>query len=396
MKATTADGTSSSRRWPEGRPRVLQLGKYYPPHRGGMETHLAGLCSQLAGHVLLEVLVSNQGPRTVRERVHGIPLTRCAELGRVASTSLNPTLPLELSLRQYDLLHLHFPHPMAVMAYLASRRPRHHALVVTYHSDIVRQRRLLRLYGPFMQRVLARADVILVGSERYADTSEALRPHRARCRVVPFGLEVERFVATPERLAAARAWRERLGGGPLLLGVGRLVYYKGFEHALHALRRVPQAHLALVGEGPLRPRLEHLARTLGVASRVHLLGAVEDEELAALYHASEVFVLPSVTRAEAFGLVQLEAMACGRPVINTALETGVPFVSRHEESGLTVPPGDEQALAGAMQRLLEDEPLRRRLGEAGRARVQAEFTLERMGQAVLEAYREALARSGRA
>jgi glycosyltransferase involved in cell wall biosynthesis len=368
--------------------KILQLGKYYPPYRGGMETHLAGLCAELQGQVELEVLVSNSARHTVHEVVEGVPVTRCAELLKVASTSLNPTLPVELTRRRYDVLHMHFPHPMAVMSYLGSVRPKRHGLVVTYHSDIVRQRRLLKLYGPFMERVLARADAILVGSPNYMEVSEWLRPHRARCRVVPFGIDVARFARTPEREEAAAAWRARFGGAPLLLGVGRLVYYKGFAHAIRALREVEEAHLVLVGEGPLREELEALARACGVAGRVHLLGAQGDEALTALYYASDVFVLPSVTRAEAFALVQLEAMACGVPVLNTALDSGVPFVSRHEESGLTVPPGDEQALAEALRRMLAEPARRRAWGEAGRARVHAEFTRRRMGERVLGIYRE--------
>jgi len=222
------------------------------------------------------------------------------------------------------------------------------------------------------------------------ETSEALRPHRAKCHVVPFGIDVSRFERTPEREAAAAAVRARYGGAPLLMGVGRLVYYKGFDHAIRALRQVEGAHLLLVGEGPLRAELEALARTSGVAERVHFLGKLGDEELLALYYACDAYVLSSVTRAEAFALVQLEALACGLPVINTALDSGVPFVSRHEESGLTVPPGDEVALAGAMRRMLASPEQRRAWGEAGRARVLAEFSQARMGQRVLDVYQEVL------
>ncbi|QRK12685.1 glycosyltransferase [Archangium violaceum] len=367
--------------------KVLQLGKYYAPYRGGMETHLSGLCAELKNRVELEVLVSNTVPRTMREVVDGVRVTRCAELAKVASTSLNPTLSLELSWRRYELLHMHFPHPMAVMGYLGSLRPRRHGLVVTYHSDVVRQKRLLKFFAPFMHRVLSRADAILVGSPNYVETSEMLRPHRDRCHVVPFGIDASRFALTPEREAAAAAVKARYGGAPLLMGVGRLVYYKGFDHAIRALREVPEAHLLLVGEGPLRVQLESLARSCGVAERVHFLGRLGDEALVSLYYACDAFVLSSVTRAEAFALVQLEALACGLPVINTALDSGVPFVSRHEESGLTVPPGDEAALAAAIQRMLAHPEQRRAWGEAGRARVLSEFSQARMGERVLDVYR---------
>jgi rhamnosyl/mannosyltransferase len=367
---------------------VLQLGKYYHPYRGGMETHLQQLCERLAPRVDLDVVVSNTGPRTVVERVGPVRVTRCLEAAHVASTSLCPTLPWFLSRARYDLLHVHFPHPMGVMAYLASRKPRHHRVVITYHSDIVRQERLLKLYAPFMHRVMDRADAILCTSPDYIDGSPTLGRYREKCRVVPLGIDPSPFAPTEATLRRASELRARLGG-PLVLGVGRLIYYKGFEYLVEALRSV-DARLVLVGEGPLRAELEAKARALGVAERVHFAGGVSSEELPAYFHACDVFALPSVARSEAFGLVQLEAMACGKPVVNTALDSGVPFVSRHEESGLTVPPGDEVALAGAMRRMLASPEQRKAWGEAGRARVLAEFSQARMGQRVLDVYREVL------
>jgi rhamnosyl/mannosyltransferase len=367
--------------------RVLQLGKYFPPYKGGIESHLHLLCAELKEQLELDVVVCNTRPRTVRERIDGIPVTRCAEVGHLASTSLCPTMPLELSRRDYDVIHLHFPHPVGVMSYLASRKPRRHAVVVTYHSDIVRQARLLTFFRPFMQRVLARADRIICTSQTYLETSPELGAHRDRCLVVPLGIDVRRWRPTPDAEAKGRELRARYGT-PLLVGVGRLTYYKGFEHAIRAMRQL-EANLVVVGEGPLRERLAASARECGVADRVHLVGDVPD--LRPFFLAADAFVFPSVARSEAFGIVQLEAMASGLPVVNTALDSGVPFVSRHGETGFTVPPADADALAGAIRELLRDPARRAALGAAARRRVEQEFGKEAMAARVAGAYSEAVA-----
>jgi len=366
--------------------RVLQVGKYYYPYMGGIETHLSVLCNELKPHVDFDVLVCNTKRETKRESVQGIPVTRCLEVSQVASTSLCPTMPLELSRRQYDLIHFHFPHPMGVVSYLASRRPARHGVVITYHSDIVRQRRLLRLYAPFMTRVMNRADAIICTSPNYLESSTELQRHRDKCTVIPYGIDVEQFRMTPEIEAAAAAIRQKYPGRPILLGVGRLIYYKGFEYAVRAMRSL-DATLLLAGDGPLQRELESLARACGVADKVVFLGEIHNDALAPYYHAADLFVFPSVARSEAFGIVQLEAMACGVPVVNTDLASGVPFASRHDESGLTVEPRNAEAFAAAIGALLANPSRRAAFGEAARQRVAREFTKEVMAAQTLALYR---------
>jgi rhamnosyl/mannosyltransferase len=366
--------------------RVLQLGKYYHPRIGGIESHLHLLCGELRPHVELEVVVCNTRARTVRETVDGVPVVRCARVGHAASTSLCPTMPFELSRRDYDLIHLHFPHPFGVMSYLGSRAPPRHAVVVTYHSDIVRQERLVKLFRPFMQRVLARADRIVCTSPNYLDTSAELAPHRDRCVVVPHGVDLDRWRRTPAAEARAAELRAR-HGGPLLLAVGRLVYYKGLEWAIRAMRGV-EARLLVVGDGPLRGALEALARACGVGGKVLFVGEVPHGEMVSYYLASDAFVFPSVARSEAFGIAQLEAMACGLPVVNTALDSGVPFVSRDGDTGVTVPPCDAEALGSALRDLLGDPARRAALGGRARRRVELDFGKEAMARRVLSIYGE--------
>ncbi|MEO8798275.1 MAG: glycosyltransferase, partial [Polyangiaceae bacterium] len=313
-----------------------------------------------------------------------------AELAKVASTSLCPSMIAELSRRDYDVIHMHFPNPMGVMAYLASKKPKNHRIVISWHSDIVKQKRLLRAYRPVESLLLRHASAVLCASPNYAQSSTTIRAHEGRVAIVPYGIDLRDFEPKVEVLQRAAAIRASFGkDSRLLLATGRLVYYKGFEVAVRAMAHI-DAHLAIVGDGPLRGELEGLARRLGVADKVHFLGRQDDATLHAYYRACDVFVLPSIARSEAFAIVQLEAMACGRPVVNTQLDSGVPFVSRHEESGLTVPPEDPRALAAAVNRLLADDTWRRELGARGRARVEREFTKEKMAASTLAIYEEAL------
>ena len=174
-----------------------------------------------------------------------------------------------------------------------------------------------------------------------------------------------------------------------MLLAGRLGPNNGVDILVRALSPT-SARAVIVGEGPIRGRLERRARDTGAADRVHFAGAVSDPELAALYHACDLFVLPSVTRAEAFGMVQIEAMACGKPVVSTAVPSGVPWVNQHGCTGLVVPPGDPGALAAAIESLAADPSLRQRMGDAGRRRVAAEFTADRMAQRTLAVYHDVL------
>lgn len=368
---------------------VLQVGKYYPPVRGGIETHLEMLARGLvrSGEVDLQVIVANEGGRTVSGRPDGVPIQRLGTACKVAGAPVCPRLLGVLRRSQADILHIHCPHPTALMAYLASGfRGR---LVITYHSDIVRQRVLGQLIGPIQHAALRRARAIITASPGLARHSPVLARHRARCVTIPFGIHPADFADTdPAEVAAVRA-RHAADGRPLLLAVGRLVYYKGFEFLLRAMDQIrAPATLLLAGDGRLRASLEALAARLGPERNVELLGDVAD--LRPYYQACDVFILPSTARSEAFGIVQLEAMACGKPVINTRLPSGVPDVSRDGETGLTVEPRSSEALAGAIDRLLGDTPLRTRLGAAARERVQNHFDAERMVADTLALYRRIL------
>jgi rhamnosyl/mannosyltransferase len=367
--------------------KVLQLGKFYYPYMGGIENHLQNLCKGLDGQVQVEVLVLNERNETVTETVDGVKVTRAGSVAEIASTPICPGLPGLLSKASYDILHVHLPNPTGVMACLTSRS-REAGLVVTYHADIVKQKALNLFYSPFQKRFLSRADRIIATSPNYLATSEVLQQHKEKCVPIPYGIDPDLTSRADEQ--KIRELRERYGPR-FLLGCGRLVYYKGFEVLIEAMADI-DAHLVIVGQGPLQGKLEEMIARANLGDRVTLLGEVMNWEMVNYYAACDMFVLPSVSRGEAFAIVQLEAMAFGKPVVNTSLDSGVPFVSQDGLTGVTVPPRDAGALSGAIRSLLEDPARMRDLGERGRERFRKEFVRPVMVERVLEVYREVAGR----
>ena len=357
--------------------RVLHVGKYYPPSRGGIETHLAELCHGLVGKIdQLVVVAKDQGP-TIRERIDAVDVVRLRTLLRFGGAPVCPGLSQVMRDSRADIIHVHLPNPAAVLSYLYARHAG--ALVVTYHSDIVRQRVLGALFSPILHHFLDRADAIIAPTEYHIRNSSVLRKYEEKCRIVPYGMRVDTTPVNEEELLPTDALR------PMILAVGRLVGYKGFDVLIHAMVRV-DAHLIIVGDGPERAALEALIQRLGLRERVTMLGAVTN--LRRYYNAARLFVLPSVSSNEAFGLVQLEAMAWGIPVVNTALPTAVPHVSLDGETGKTVPPRDAEALGTAINELLADERQCQRMGIAGRRRFSERFGVETMAERALDVYEE--------
>ena len=362
--------------------RVLHVGKYYPPYMGGIETHLQTLCGAIRNDVDVDVVVANNRHETVDEIVDGIHVSRLATTLSVSAAPVYPGLIGHLRRSTADIVHLHLPNPFAVIAYLASGHTG--TLVITYHGDIVGRRLLMPAFEPLFHRAFRRASAIIVSTERYLETSAILQRHRDRCRVIPYGIDVDRFMRADE--SGVAAIRQRYGRR-IVLAVGRLTYYKGFDWLIRAMATV-KGTLLIVGDGRLRKRLQSIARSCGVDDRVVLLTGVRDREIVSYYHAADLFALPSTGRSESFGIVQIEAMASGRPVVNTSLDSGVPFISLDRVTGLTVPPRDAGALAAAVTTLLDDPGLRAVYGEAGKRRAREEFSVGMMAQRTLDLYRE--------
>jgi glycosyltransferase involved in cell wall biosynthesis len=359
--------------------RVLHVGKFYPPSPGGMERVLETLCRSSRGLVENHVLVANTTATTVRETMDGVHVTRVGTVGAVGSVHLAPTFAWWLRRIPADLIVLHEPNPWALLSYSIARPTA--PLFIWYHSDVVRPALQYALfYAPLARFVYGRAQRLIVSSPPLAEHATALASYRDRIRVIPFGIEPSAWAATGASTDESRE--------PFLLFAGRHVAYKGVDVLLQAIAR-SSARVVIAGDGPERAKWEAMARELGLNGRVRFTGEVSDAELRRLMNDCIALVLPSVTRAEAFGYVQLEAMAAAKPVISTDVPSGVSWVNQHMRTGLIVRAGDAKALSEAIDRLTIDHALREHLGSTGRARVEEEFTVEHLRERLRELYEEA-------
>ena len=367
---------------------ILHIYKDYFPVLGGIENHIRVLAEASAsrGHDVT-VLVTSLDRRTRIETSNGVKLVKTGRWINVSSAPVSPAMfawARKLG-RRADIAHLHFPYPFGETAHLFSGSRA--KTVITYHSDIVRQRNLLRLYRPLLWCVLRKADRIIATSPNYVDTSPFLSRVRDKCTVVPPGADIERFASVDAvRVAALRDRLTHHQAGPVLLSVGRLRYYKGVDTLLRALPALPNAHCVIVGSGPMEAEWRALAASLDVADRAIFAGDVPDADLPLYYHAADLYVLPANARAEAFGVALVEAMAAGLPCVTTEVGSGTSWVVQDGVTGLVVPPRDPGALSVAIAGLLDDAEKRVTMGQAGRARARAEFSVERMIDRVFSAY----------
>ena len=370
--------------------KVLLLYKDYYPVVGGIENHIRLLARGLhAQGVDARVLATNTGTATLRQTIDGVPVTKTGRQAHILSTpiSLSYFAELRKQTAMADLVHLHAPYPPAELAQLILGRAK--PTVISYHSDIVRQRRTGKIYAPLLRKVLQRAALVAASSPAYIASSPFLRDVQEKCRVIHYGIETERFEETGQVRDDAQRLRSQHGGLPLLLFIGRLRHYKGVDVLIRAMRRI-EAHLLIIGTGPMQEAWQDLAREENLADKVFFLGDGSEKESLAARYAADLFVLPSTNRAEALGIVQLEAMACGLPVVCTELGTGTSYVNRDGETGLVVSPNDPRALAAAINKLLGDSAMRARMGAAGRKRVRKAFTFQTMINATISFYQEAL------
>jgi glycosyltransferase involved in cell wall biosynthesis len=364
--------------------KILQIGKYYPPVKGGMESVLRDLCEGLldAGHEVT-ALVANLGSEDVHERLAGRgELVRCGTTGVLASQPL--TLSLLHHLRrvlcqeQPDVVQIHVPNPLGAACLLALKDscPEHTVVTVWHHADVARQRVGRHLVRPLSRALLKMCDGVCVSSDALKASSTELAPCRDDVATIPFGLDPERWNI------------QRNSAGEELLFVGRLVYYKGLDLLLDAMKQVPDARLTIVGDGPLREHLADRIRIENLADRITLAGEVSDDEVKTLFSHARALVLPSDHSSETFGVVQLEAMAARLPVLSTSLGTGVAGVNVHETTGLQVPPGDGAALAAAITRIINEPENCLEWGRSGQARVVECFHRDNMVNALLSWYED--------
>lgn len=318
--------------------KILQVYKdIHPEVRGGIERYIHDLSAYLVstGHTVEVFAAGRNINDTTLYDIEGFTVRKIPCLGRLFSNPFMVGLRDALSETDADVLHFHLPLPAAVISFLLTDTDKPY--IVTYHSDIVRQSWAMPVYGTFLRRFLTAADAVIATSPRYIETSEYLAGLSNVC-AIPIGADLKRFTPSSDSCP-----------GDYYLFVGRFRGYKGIEVMLDAWLSLPDTRLVMVGGGPLesyiRERIESEGLNISIASDV------SDEELIDYYRSAIALILPSTMRSEAFGMVQVEAMACGIPVISTNLRTGVPWVNQDEVSGIVVPPGSADELVSAVERM---------------------------------------------
>ena len=370
--------------------RILQLGKFFPPDLGGMESVIYDITLGLNERkIACDVLCSNSKLEYKEEILPcGAKIMRCASFGKVASTAIAPQMIFKLRkiIANYDIIHIHLPDPMANLALFCANH-KGKKIIIHWHSDIIKQKFLLKLYAPLQTWLLKRADSIIATTQQYADFSPTLKPFRDKIFAIPIG--IDSLFESPKTAESTESQAESRQNKKTIFALGRLVKYKGFEYLVESMRYLPDFTLYIAGSGVEWANLKAHIKALSVVdssikNRIFLLGKVDERTKMEHLNNDSIFVLPSITRNEAFGVVQLEAMSAKMPVIATDIKgSGVSFVNLHNESGLIVPPRDAKAISEAILRVMADYT---RFSEGAQRRYLAHFTKDKMIDKIIDLY----------
>ena len=371
--------------------KMLHAAKWYNPVVGGIETVAEAITGAVNGIFNMSILVcSEHKDRELGLTLDGTEIYRAKTPGKLFSMPLSADYvkAFRKMSKDADIIQLHAPFPLSDFALFLSGGRKKAKKVVWWHSDVVKQKKLMFFYKPLMSWMLKRTDKIFVASEAIIAQSKYIGKFKDKIEIVPFGISIENY----EKGVKTPILTEKLNdkNNLKLLFVGRLVSYKGVSVLLDALAKTVGVELFIVGSGELENDLVQQTESLGLNDKVHFLGTVETDELKSAFSDCDIFVLPSVTRAECFGLVQLEAMVYGKPVINTSLPTAVPEVSLDGITGLTVKPGDSEGLAEAINKLVSDKAFREECGRAAKKRCEEQYSLDVMQERIRSSYKELL------
>ena len=368
--------------------KILHFGKYYPPFFGGVEKVNYDLVERLNNfkdcHVDELCFAHSVGYQetfvTTRYKVFRVPIW-----GIKCSTPLPKGIIRNfLRIRKdYDIIHVHVPNPIAsIVALLAPKKTK---VVVHWHSDIIKQKRLLKLFKPFQNIFLRRADAIIATSQKYVEASKDLRPYTSKVVVVPIGLDSKEMVYNERDVENIK---RTFGGKRIVLCIGRMTLYKGHCYLIDAARYIDDNTVVVLGGiGELENELKQLVIQNGVNEKVKFIGRIPQELIYAYYKAADVFCLPSISRAEAFGVVLLESLAMGTPIVTCNIEgSGVPWVNKDGVTGYNVPIKNPKALAEKINLLLGNDKLRSEMSANCVKRYKENFTLDKMVEATYKLY----------
>ena len=366
--------------------KVLQVGKFYPV-QGGVEKVMYDLMTGLseAGIDCDMLCAGLEGDNREVALNAQARLLICKSWFKLAATMISPAMigRLRNICGQYDIIHVHHPDPMACLALFCSGYKG--KVVLHWHSDILKQKFLLKLYRPLQNWLIRRADLIVGTTPVYLEESPFLMNVQQKTACVPIGID-----AIQPDLAAIEAIRNQYPGKKIIFSLGRLIGYKGYTYLVDAARFLDDRYLILIGgTGPLLETLQRQIESSGLTEKVKMLGYISDKDLPAYYGACDLFCLSSIQKTEAFGIVQIEAMSCGKPVVATRIpHSGVAWVNAEQESGINVPPENAKELAEAIHSILKDEKVYAGFSHRAKIRYESWFTQDKMIQKCLDLYQE--------
>tara|TARA_A100001015_G_C15037748_1_gene737428 strand:- start:1627 stop:2715 length:1089 start_codon:yes stop_codon:yes gene_type:complete len=345
--------------------KITEINKLYSPWVGGVESHVQSVSEGLNASNELEVICCNTEKKTVVETINNVKVTRYKSWGRLFSLPISFSFIFSFHKHSADILHFHLPNPLAVMAYLLN--PPKGKVVITWHSDIIKQKIILFFYTPFLKLFLKKADRIITTSPNLAVNSKFLSKFQQKIAIVPLALDPSKYPPTPLANPLPK----------FALFVGRFIYYKGVLELIEAVKQT-DITLVMIGEGPLEATIRKNGTELINEGRLKIYPFQNRTKLNAFFNACEFFILPSIHPSEAFGIVQLEAMVYEKALISTNLPTGVPWVNKDNETGVVVEPGNIQMLSDAISKLWHHPNLRTQYGKNAHTRFMTYFTEDKL------------------
>ncbi len=337
--------------------KILQLGKFYPPDIGGIETVMYDITDVLNqdSAIQCDVLCSNNDYTYKLETFNGYKIIRTKTFGKYFSTSITPQMIYKLKqiVNGYDLIHIHLPDPMANLAMFIVN-PKKQKIVLHWHSDIIKQKYLLKLYEPLQNWLMKKADKIIATTPKYIEESKYLQIYKDKCISIPIGIDETKLIANEDKvLELKNQYKDKR----IIFSLGRLAYYKGFEFLIESAKYLDDSYIILIGGGgELKESLESIIVNNNLQNKVKLLGRIEDIDLGSYYEACDIYCLSSIVKSEAFGIVQIEAMSFSKPVVATKIEgSGVDWVNQDGISGVNVEPKNSKALAEGFKNIINDK-----------------------------------------
>ena len=369
--------------------KVTEIGKYYPPYKGGIESHIYSISNNLKKWVSkIKVLVFNTSLFSKEEKEGNLTVKRCGKIFEIASTPFSFTMFFEILKDNSDIIHIHAPNPSVNFYYnLAMKfRKKTHRLFISHHSDIVAQKISYMMYKPMLKKLYRQADKIIVATKDHVTYSDILPEFIDKIEVIPYGIDPDQFKPSKKILSRVNKTNEFLENKKIILFTGRLVYYKGVSFLIEAFNELKRDDIALVilGNGPYFSTLKAQAMH---NENIIFIPEADDEQLRVFLNACSVFVLPSIEKSEAFGIVQLEAMACGKPVISTKLDSGARSVNIDGVTGIQVEPKDSEQLKEALAKLLNNPKMLQDYGKNAIEHINEHYSSEKCSRKLFDLYK---------